>query len=104
MAEGQTARRLSFFDRFLTLWIFLAMFVGVFWGYLFPGVVGFWNQFQGGFQTLKTFNLKIKESHFFFSFSLLRLARYPPFYSFKPTPVFRAAGSLLPEVNNPVLW
>ncbi|HCV42722.1 MAG TPA: arsenical-resistance protein, partial [Bacteroidetes bacterium] len=30
------------------LWIFLAMAVGVFWGYLFPGVVGFWNSFQSG--------------------------------------------------------
>ena len=33
-------------DRLLTLWIFLAMFVGVGWGYLFPGVVNFWNTFQ----------------------------------------------------------
>ena len=24
------------------------MIVGVFWGYLFPGVVNFWNQFQVG--------------------------------------------------------
>ncbi len=39
-------KRLSFLDRFLTVWIFLAMFVGVGWGYFFPGVVGFWNQFQ----------------------------------------------------------
>src|SRR5512146_52830 len=48
MAEEQTARKLSFLDRFLTLWIFLAMLVGVGWGYLFPGVVNFWNQFQAG--------------------------------------------------------
>ena len=46
MAEERMSRKLSFLDRFLTLWIFLAMFVGVGWGYLFPGVVGFWNQFQ----------------------------------------------------------
>lgn len=35
-------------DRYLTLWIFLTMFVGVFTGYLFPGIVNFWNQFQVG--------------------------------------------------------
>jgi len=46
MAEGWISQELSFLDRFLTLWIFLAMFVGVGWGYLFPSVVNFWNQFQ----------------------------------------------------------
>jgi ACR3 family arsenite transporter len=48
MAEEQVVRKLSFLDRFLTLWIFLAMFVGVGWGYLFPSVVGFWDKFQVG--------------------------------------------------------
>jgi len=42
------AARLKFLDRFLTLWIFLAMFIGVFSGYLFPGIVDFWNTFQSG--------------------------------------------------------
>jgi ACR3 family arsenite transporter len=46
MAEKTVVKKLSFLDRFLTLWIFLAMFVGVGWGYFFPGVVNFWNQFQ----------------------------------------------------------
>jgi len=46
MTQEQITRRLSFLDRFLTLWIFLAMFVGVGWGYIFPGVVDFWNQFR----------------------------------------------------------
>ncbi len=41
-------QRLKFPDRFLTLWIFIAMGVGVFWGYLFPGIVDFWNNFQVG--------------------------------------------------------
>ena len=48
MTEERVSRKLSFLDRYLTMCIFLAMFVGVFWGYLIPGVVGFWNQFQVG--------------------------------------------------------
>src|SRR5512144_1621976 len=48
MAEQRITKKLSFLDRYLTLWIFLGMFVGVGWGYLFPRVVGFWNQFQSG--------------------------------------------------------
>jgi len=39
-------KRLSFLDRFLTLWIFLAMFVAVIWGYFFPGIREIINYFQ----------------------------------------------------------
>jgi len=41
-------KKLSFLNRFLTLWIFLAMAVGVCSGYFFPSVAGFWNKFQAG--------------------------------------------------------
>jgi ACR3 family arsenite transporter len=47
MTDG-TARKLSFLDRFLTLWIFLAMVVGVGAGYFIAGIESFINHFQVG--------------------------------------------------------
>ena len=47
MTENKN-KRLSFLDRFLTLWIFLTMFIGVMWGYLFPGIREVINYFQEG--------------------------------------------------------
>ena len=42
------AKNLSFSDRYLTLWIFLAMLVGVFSGHLFPSIADFWDSFSIG--------------------------------------------------------
>jgi len=47
MSEG-VARRLSLLDRYLTVWIFLAIAVGVGFGYLIPEVESFIDRFQVG--------------------------------------------------------
>jgi ACR3 family arsenite transporter len=41
-------KRLKFFDRYLTLWIFLAMLIGVLAGWLSPNVAKFWNSMSSG--------------------------------------------------------
>ncbi len=46
--KQSVAQRLAFLDRYLTLWIFLAMAVGVASGYLIPRVVELVTQFQVG--------------------------------------------------------
>lgn len=45
---SEKMKRLSFLDRYLTLWIFLAMLIGVVSGYLYPNIQIIINKFQFG--------------------------------------------------------
>ncbi|MBI5217138.1 MAG: ACR3 family arsenite efflux transporter [Ignavibacteriae bacterium] len=42
------SKRLRFLDRYLTLWIFLSMFIGVMSGFLFPNIAQFWDSLSSG--------------------------------------------------------
>ncbi|MDH5717665.1 MAG: ACR3 family arsenite efflux transporter [Spirochaetia bacterium] len=44
----KAVKKLSFLDRYLTVWIFLAMMLGIFLGYIFEDISKFWEKYKIG--------------------------------------------------------